>query len=89
MRSQASFPPTVARTQLLSPCALPIGGVIWYADLLETPSLAQGTLTPLTQAHDGRTNPMHPSGEVGRFEKELFTRGLGERCRSDMEVCEK
>jgi hypothetical protein len=39
----ASFPPTVARTQLPSPSALSIGVVIWYIELVETPSLAQGT----------------------------------------------
>ena len=42
-------------TQLPSSRALPTGVVIWYIDLLETPSLTQGTLTPQTHAHDGRT----------------------------------
>jgi len=39
-------PRTVARAQLPSPRTLSIGAVIWYTDLLETPSLAQGTYRP-------------------------------------------
>ena len=41
----ASFPRSVARPQLPSPCTLSIGAIIWSADLLETPSLVHGTLT--------------------------------------------
>ena len=44
--SQASSPPRIAPTQLPSSRALPIGVIIWYIDLLETPSLTQGTSTP-------------------------------------------
>ncbi len=49
----ASFPPTVARTQLPSPSALSIGVVIWYTELLETPSLAQGTNPSWMAPHKG------------------------------------
>ena len=41
----ASFPRSVARPQLPSPRTLSIGAIIWYTDLLETPSLVHGTFT--------------------------------------------
>lgn len=43
--SQASSPRPVARAQLPSPRTLTIGAIIWYADLLESPSLVHGTFT--------------------------------------------
>ena len=43
--SQASFPRLVTLPQLPSCRTLPIGAIIWYTDLLETPSLVHGTLT--------------------------------------------
>jgi hypothetical protein len=45
--------------------ALPNGVVIWYTDLLENPSLAQGTQTPQTCAHDGRTQSHATEPAVG------------------------
>ena len=43
--SQASFLPQVAPEQLPSPRTWSLGAIIWYADLLETPTFVHGTFT--------------------------------------------
>ncbi len=58
----ASSPRSVALPQLPSSRALSIGAVIWYPDPLETPNLTQGTGTPQTHAHAGRTKTLNPTG---------------------------
>ncbi len=65
----ASSPRSVALTQLPSPSTLSIGDITWYTDLLETPSLAQGTYTPLHYAHAGRTKAVNRSWLACRFSK--------------------
>jgi len=45
--TQASSPRSVTSPQLPSSSTLSIGRFIWYTEFLETPSLVQGTFTPL------------------------------------------
>ena len=55
--SQASSPRSVKLPQLPSSGTLSIGAIIWYADLLETLKLVQGTFTPQQSRPCGEREP--------------------------------
>jgi hypothetical protein len=63
--SQASSPRWVTLPQLPSPRTFSIGAIIWYTDLLETPSLIQGTCTPQNHARAGRTRTIATERRIG------------------------